>query len=248
MQRLIFGLGMVAALLPPSAVFAQDASTAMAGASHEGKYVFVLFHKEDDEATRATRQTLQTALAKRSAQAASVSVRVGDPAAKALVERYGVARSPMPLVLAVAPNGAVTGGFAVKLTEQDVAKAFVSPGQAAAMKGVQVRKLVLVCALPAGAATVPEGVRDFKADARYGAATEVVNVRLDDAAEAGFLKALQIDSGAKTPVTALLVPPGRLLGTFPATATKQQMVERVTSLQGCCPGGKCCPGGCCGKP
>ena len=56
----------------------------------------------------------------------------------------------MPLVLAVAPNGAITGGFPLKLTEQDVAGAFVSPGTAGCLKAMQARKLVLLCVLPAG--------------------------------------------------------------------------------------------------
>lgn len=246
MRRMIFGLGIATALLASRSAPAQDAESVVAAAAHEGKYTFVLFYKDEDEATHAVRQTLQAALAKRQGQATSVLVRVGDPVEKTMVDRYGVARSPMPLVLAVAPNGAVTGGFAVKLTEQNVAGAFVSPGQAACMKGVQARKLVVVCALPASGA-IPVGVREFKADARYGPATEVVRLRSDDTAEVGFLKLLQINPDATMPVTALLAPPGRLLGLFPGAVTKQQLVERVSSPQGCCPGGKCCPGGCCGK-
>jgi hypothetical protein len=176
-------------------------------------------------------------------------VRLSNPAEKTLVARYGVGRSPMPLVLAIAPNGAVTGAFAVKLSEKDVAGAFVSRGQAACMKAVQSRKLVLVCVRPAGDANeVFVGVREFKADARYGPATEVVSLRGDDASEAGFFKMLQINPAMTTPLTALLAPPGRVLGIFAGAVTKQQLIERVTAPQGCCPGGKCCPGGCCGKP
>lgn len=257
-RQTIFVLALAAALLGPRGGTTQTVEpivsrgagqAAVTAAARDGKYVFVLFHKEDDAATRSVRQTLEAALVKRSGQAAQVNVRVNDPAEKTLVDRYGVGRSPMPLVLAVAPNGAVTGAFAVKLSEQNVAAAFVSPGQAACMKAIQSRKLVLLCVLPAGSSgTLPEGVRAFQADARYGPATEVVPLRAGDAAEAGFLKALKIDPATATPVTALLAPPGRLLGAFPGAVTKQQLVERVTSPQGCCPGGKCCPGGCCGKP
>jgi hypothetical protein len=244
MKRRIIGVAVLVGLFVPRSAPAEDA----AAAGREGKYVFVLFHKEEDEATRAMRQTLQAALAKRGDRATVAQVSVGDPAHKAMVDRYGVARSPMPLVLAIAPNGAVTGGFAVKLTEKDVASAFVSPGQAACMKVVQARKLVLLCVQRESGGSLPQGVRDFQADPRYGPVTEVVTLRATDAAEAGFLQALQIKADAPMPMTALLAPPGRLLRTFPASVTKQQLVECVTSPQGCCPGGKCCPGGCCGKP
>jgi hypothetical protein len=252
-KRTMLALGLAVALLGQRRATAQDAApgpgqAAIAAAAHDGKYVFVLFHKGDDDATRAVRQALAAALEKRPGLAASVSVRVTDPAEGALVNRFGVSRSPMPLVLALAPNGAVTSGFPLKLTEQDVAGAFVSPGQAACLKAVQARKLVLLCVLPAsGGVALPDGVQEFKADARYGPATELVSVRADDAAEAGFLKALQVSPNTGATVTALLAPPGRLLGSFLGAVTKQQLVDRVTSPQGCCPGGKCCPGGCCGK-
>jgi hypothetical protein len=218
----------------------------MSVAARDGKYLFVVFFKEDDPATRAMRQTLSAALAQRGGRAATVAVQVADPADKPLVDRFGVARSPMPLAVALAPNGAITGGFPLKLTDKDVAGAFVSPGQAACLKAVQSRKLVLLCVLPAGAASLPEGVRAFKADARYGPATEVVAVRANDGAEADLLKALRVNPATAIPVTALLAPLGRLLGTFPGAVTRQQLVDRVSSPQGCCPGGKCCPGGCCG--
>src|SRR5208283_2699955 len=59
-----------------------------------------------------------------------------------------LSRAPMPLVLAVAPNGAVTGAIPLKLTEAQVGQAFVSPIAAQCLKAVQSRKLVLLCVQP----------------------------------------------------------------------------------------------------
>lgn len=217
---------------------------ALDSAAKEKKYAFVLFHKQDDAATQAARKTLATALAKRGGQADFVAVSVTDPREKALIDRWGLSRSPMPLVLAVAPNGAVTGGFALKVSEEEVAGAFVSPGAADCLKATQARKLVLLCVQPAGA-ELPVGVKEFKADAQYGPATEVVTVRGDDAAEAGFLKTLGVRPSGAT-VTAFIAPPGSLLGTFKGPVSKAQLVEKLKAAQNsCCPGGKCGPGGCC---
>lgn len=253
MRKTLITLSAGLALLGPGLTSAQTAlppgpgQTALSAAARDGKYLFVLFFKEDSPATQAMRRTLSTTLAQRGGRAASVSVQITNPAEKALVDRFGVGRSPMPLAVALAPNGAITGGFPLKLTDKDVAGAFVSPGQAACLKAVQSRKLVLLCVLPAGApGTLPEGVRAFQADTRYGPATEVVAVRANDSAEADFLKALRVSPATVIPVTALLAPPGRLLGSFPGPVTRQQLVDRVSAPQGCCPGGKCCPGGCCG--
>jgi hypothetical protein len=218
---------------------------ALDAAGRNRQYLFLLFHKEDDAATQAMKETLDDALPKHGVRAASVMVKATDPAEKPLIDRWGLARTPMPIVLAVAPNGAITGGFPLKLSEKDVAGAFVSPGTAACLKATQARKLVLLCVQPAGARDLPAGVKEFKADAGYGPATEVITIAATDPTEAGFLQALQIQPGAVT-VTAFLAPPASLLGTFAGEMTKGQLVEKLKAAQcSCCPGGKCGPGGCC---
>jgi len=223
------------------------AQAALASARQSQKYLFILFSKEDNPATQGVKQTLDAALARRNDQAQSVPVKINDPAEKALVDQFGVSRSPMPLVLAVAPNGAITGGFPLKLTEQDVAGAFVSPGTANCLKATQARKLVLLCVQPVGnRAELPAGLADVLADPQYGPATEVVTVRADDTAEANLLKMLQLNPKPGVMTTALLVPPGSRLAVFEGPFTKAQVAEKLQSAQGgCCPGGKCGPGGCC---
>jgi hypothetical protein len=216
---------------------------ALKAASQEQKYLFILFCRQDDADTQTVWQTLQTALKKHENRAQSVQVNITDPTEKALVERYGLSRSPMPLVLAFAPNGAITGGFPQKLTDQDVAGAFVSPGMAACLKATQVRKLVLLCVKPTSNSEIPEGVREFTADPDYGPVTEVVTIRGNDAAEASFLQSLEIKPSG-TVITALLAPPGSMLGAFEGAVSKQDLVGRLAAAQGPCAGGKCGPGGC----
>ncbi len=252
MRGLVLFVGVLALMLPWSGAYAQTApavspgQTALDGAARTNKYTFFLFYKQDDDTARTMRQELDKTLAKRTGQAVTARVRATDPAEKHLIDRYSLSRAPMPLVLAVAPNGAVTGAFALKLTEQDVAGAFVTPAAAACLKAVQARKLVLLCVQPAGSTELPAGVREFKADSNYGPATEVVTLRANDPGETTFLQALKVKPGS-APVTAFLAPPGRLLGTFQGTVTRQQLVEKLKAASQCCPGGKCGPGGCCGK-
>jgi hypothetical protein len=249
-HRLLAFSGLLA-LLGMSVAQAQTASpspgqAALDAAARKGQYLFVLFHKQDDAASQAMKSTLDRALANRGGQAGVIAVRANDPAEKGLVDRWGLRRTPMPIVLAVAPNGAVTGGFPLKLTEQDVAGAIVSPATAACLKGTQARKLVLLCVLPAGENQVPAGVREFKADPANAAMTEVVTLRAGDPAEAGFLKALKIDPATSQAVTAMLLPPGSVVGSFTGGVTKAQLAEKLKAAQStCCPGGKCGPGGCC---
>ena len=218
---------------------------AIGSAAKKQKHLFILFYKQQDTPTQAMKTTLDAALGRRSDEAETVSVCVTDPAEKRLVDHWKLGRSPMPLIMAVAPNGAVTGAFPIRLTEQQIAGAFVSPGMAACLKGAQANKLVLLCVHPAGKVDLPAGVQSFKADGQYSSATEIVSIQSDDKAEAGVLKTFKIRP-ASTTVTALLAPPGTLLGTFDSTVTKQQLVKQLNTAQNsCCPGGKCGPGGCC---
>jgi hypothetical protein len=144
---------------------------AITTAAKQQKHLFILFYKQEDAPTQAAKKTLDAAIDSRSDQADTVSVCVTDANEKELVEHWKLRRSPMPLVMAVAPNGAVTGAFPIKLTEQQVADAIVSPGMAACLKGTQSKKLVLVCVHPAGNPDLPAGVQNFKADRQYNSAT-----------------------------------------------------------------------------
>src|SRR5690349_351289 len=77
-------------------------------ASQAGKYAFLLFYKQNDAATTAMHTTLKTSLAEYGDDVLLVPVQVGNPADQALVAKYDVARAPMPMMLALAPNKAVT--------------------------------------------------------------------------------------------------------------------------------------------
>jgi hypothetical protein len=99
-------------------------------AAQAENYLFILFWKEDNTATRMMRQTLDGAVAHQGERATWVAVQTSDAAEKSVVDQFGVSRARLPLVLAVAPNGAVTAGFPLKVTEAQLTQAFVSPGMA----------------------------------------------------------------------------------------------------------------------
>ena len=80
----------------------------------------------------------------RSDRAEWTSVNVTDPANRELVDRYQVGRAPMPLVLCVAPNGAVTGAMAGRVTDKQVDTALVTPTMTRCMKSLQAGKIVVV--------------------------------------------------------------------------------------------------------
>ena len=222
--------------------------TAMQNAAASGKYLFIHFWKEKNTQTDKTLKTLQTGATKFADSADVVSLRTTDPAEKAIIDRFNVSKAPMPLILSIAPCGAVTKAFPGNLDEKQLASAFVSPCEELCMKAIQSRKMVFVCVVyevsPDGQATIPQGVKDFQADAKYVKATEIVTLNAADKNEADFLKELQINTKAQKPVSVLLAP-GALVGTFDSTVTKQQIVAKLVALQSNpCAGGNCGPNGC----
>jgi len=268
MKRILFGLlgwmavGFAAAAaggdrLGPAAANEEQASARAASpalraiqrAAAARKLIFVFFWKEQNPQTDKAWGVLRPAVAKLGPWADVAAVRVTDPAERQIVERYGVSRAPMPLVLAIAPCGAVTKGFTRDFSEAQLRTALVSPSTQLCLKALQDRKLVLLCVVdqlsPQDPAAIPKGVRDFQADQRFAAATEIVLAGARDEGEAGLLKELGVEPKAPKPMTVLLAPPGTVIGRFDARATKEQLVAKLSAAQSNpCAGGKCGPGGC----
>jgi hypothetical protein len=203
---------------------------ALEAASRSQQFVFFLFWKDDNSATQAMRQTLAQSVRARPSQATWVAVQTTDPSERAVVEQFEVSRAPLPLVLAIAPNGAITGGFPLQLTEAELMKAMVSPGMAQCLKALQARKVVLLCVQSPQQAT-PVGVRDFQADPQYRPHTEVVTLDPANPDDATHLKAFQIEPKPAVPVILLLAPPGTVVGKFESSVTKHQLVEQLKSAK-----------------
>ena len=77
----------------------------------ENTFTFIVFYKEDSAATREMLSITRESTANRAECSAVVAANANDPAEQELVERFGIGRAPMPLTVAVASNGAITGVF-----------------------------------------------------------------------------------------------------------------------------------------
>ncbi len=217
-------------------------------AADAGKYLFLFFTKQDDSQTVAMRTVFDQAMEKLVDRAQGVTVRIDDPAEKAIVDKFDLSRAPMPLVLALAPNGAITGGFPAKFEEQQLLDAFGTPSTEKVMKSLQEGKLVFVCvqndATKSNDAAL-RGVREFKADERYAKATEIVALDPTDKREATFLTDLKVSPDVAEATTIFVVPPGRAIGKFEGETKKDALIELLGKANvGCGPGG-CGPSGCC---
>ena len=237
---------------PNDALQVSQSQAAIERAATANKYVFIFFWREKNPQTNKAWGVFQPAAARLADSAEVVSIQITSPAEKPLVDKYGVSRAPMPLVLAVAPCGAITKSFTKAFDENQLRAAFVSPCTQLCLKALQDRKLVFVCVVdqanPQEPMTIPKGVEDFKADGKYGPTTEIVLVNAQDKSEATFLKEFGVGEHAPKPITVFLAPPGVLVGKFDSSATKKVFLAKLAAAQSDpCAGGKSGPGGCCPK-
>jgi hypothetical protein len=149
--------------------------------------------------------------------------------------------------LAIAPNGAVMGGFPTKFAENDLLAAFGSPCSEKCIKALQDGKLVLVCVQNESTKSNDEalrGVNEFKADEKFASATEIVMLDPADSDEKSFLADLKIDAKTTVATTAFIAPSGARIAEYEGATTKDALAAAVRQASaGCGPGG-CGPGGC----
>ena len=215
-------------------------------AAEDGKYAFIFFWSDDTEPTESMRKVFRSAAGKMADKAVPVEVNTGDPSEQAVVGRFAVSRAPMPLVLAVAPNGAITGGFPQTFEEPQLLGAFASPCEEKSLKALQDRRVVLVCVQNKSTElneAALKGVQDYKADPNFGPSADIIMLDPADPSEAEFLKALQVAPQTKAAVTVCLIPPGNAVARLTGETRKETIVAALTSSSGCGPGG-CGPGGC----
>lgn len=149
----------------------------------------------------------------------------------------------MPLVLAIAPNGAATRAFPRQFDEAQFQRAFVSLCTAKCMKAIQDRHSILLCVQNGKTQFNQEamnGVEAFKADPQYAKGIDIVVLNPSDKAEQPFLKALQVDPETTEAVTLLVTPPGAPVARFVGAVTKEQIETQVKQAQSNCgPGCSC---------
>jgi Na+-transporting methylmalonyl-CoA/oxaloacetate decarboxylase gamma subunit len=217
-------------------------------AADAGKYLFMFFSKTDDDQTLAMRKVFDKAMEKAVDRAQWIAVNTNDSSEKAIVAKFDLGRAPMPLVLAMAPNGAITGGFPTKFEEQQLLDAFATPVTEKVMKQLQDSKLVFLCVQNGKTKSndaAMQGVRDFKADARFASATEIVTLDPADSAEASFLADLKIDPKTEEAMTVFLAPPGSAIAEYKGATDKAELAATLQKASsGSCAGGSCGPGGC----
>jgi hypothetical protein len=211
----------------------------LAAAAAKKKYTFLVFYRDNGQATQAMAQAVQRGVASRSDRAIAAYVNIADRAEKPLVDLFDVSRAPMPLTVAVAPNGAITSFAPGKISDEEIGGAFVTPAAAFCMKSMQEGKLVLACVQSSEKPATPAGVHDFCQDPHFKDRTAVVFIHTRDPAEAEFLQKLEINTQAPGSTTIFMAPPGVLVGKFGSAASKDHLAAALHKAGKCCDDENC---------
>lgn len=207
--------------------------------SKDGRYTFLIFYRQVDDATKVMATTIKETLAGKEKLAVATYVQITDPTNQALVTKYDVSRAPLPLTVVVGPNGAMTGIFAQKVGAENINDAFVTPTMLTTMKSLQDGKLVLVTVDGSAKAAAPAALADFKTDPHFKDRIVLLSMTAADPKETKFIGQMQID--AKTPAThtVLLAPPGVLVGKFNSAASKDEIAAALAAAGKCCDDPNC---------
>lgn len=220
------------------AVQSSPADQKIASNSKAGLTTFLLFYRSNDRLTKEVYGTLKTGVAKRK-DAAILPIRITSRAERGLIERFDVTRTPLPAVVSLAPNGAVTGVFSQQIKPEEVDGAIVSSGYAQCIKAMQSGRIVLLCVQPATRGFVPKGVQEFQADRLYRERTQVVNISATDPGEAQFVKQLGLNARSASPQVVFMAPPGVMLGAYDANVTHAALATKLASAGKCCDDKNC---------
>lgn len=231
---------------------ASSADNAIRTAARQNRYIFITFYKQNDRASAAMLTSVQTLQGRLANRADFIRVDVNAQDNRAVVARFSANRSPIPLTIVVAPNGAVTAGYPREINANaDFSSVFVSAGNAAVLKVLQGNKLAVACLLCSRTRYNNECVataNGIAADPRLGGAAEVVKINIADRAEAKFIQQCSVDGNCTNSQIVVFAPSGKVMGRFDGNTPKDAaMTSLLRTLGGGCSGGQCGPGGCGGK-
>lgn len=222
--------------------------TAIERAARDNKYSFLFFYRGNDARTTSMRDVFNRAMQSALGRAESVFVNANDPSESAVVNKFNLKDAPTPMVLAIAPNGAITGSFVTNFTAQQILGAFASPSMENLLVSLQRGKLVVLCIQNGKTRSnvdAMRGVQEFAHDQRFANFVQVLKLDPSQPAELPFLAKLGITYPIAEAETLLIAPPGSLIGNFKGATDKNQLIATLTkATSGGCGAGGCGAGGC----
>lgn len=228
-------------LLVGAYLSAADPLETLRQAGVDGKYVLICVWRDNKQETNDFRRRFAEVAAPEAARAVIIDAKSDfDDATIGLTRALHLERAPMPLVIAIAPNGAVTKAFP-KIPAEGFASAFVSPALASCLLAMQNNRMAVVsignASLPGSAATQATA-EAFVAQPGKSIYRSLVSV--DPSAATELFKILDLPVTTDTAMIVLLVPPGQQLASFRHPVMIEQMNAALAKANATGCGPWCC--------
>jgi hypothetical protein len=170
-----------------------------------------------------------------------VSMNRSDAANSELVTKYRLTGAPLPLILVIASNGVVSGGFTLdKATPEALVKAVPSPKKADVLKALSEGKSVFIVVSSKSMSTKDNVMNTCQqACIEMENNAKMIEIGLDDTKEKQFLTELKVNMSATEPMTYVINSKGQITGTFndDVNATTLVASAKKVAASSCCPGG-----------
>lgn len=204
-------------------------------ASEADKFLMIHLYSGTSESELKTAYTNVHSTLPKSLHA--VSIDLHNSSASFLIDKYNLRYAPIPLVIIIAPNGAISGSFQSPFSAEQVKTTFHTPKTQQCLLAFQERKLVFISVQNKETTentAALDGIKQFKKDNPLYGVSEVILLNPKDTSETQLLSRLQIQPDIKIARTFLLVPPGRILGSWKGATNSNDFLKRLKSLSRSC--------------
>ena len=239
---LLFSTLMPAAALEATGP-AADASAALAAARERQAYTALYVHQGPEQRAGNLWESYEAALADDTFpdEVASAVLDLADGRQAALIDELGIEGVDAPVVLLVAPNGAITGGNAQEVDIGMIRSGLLPALDQAIILAFQRQRGVLLCIETGDAAA--DGPAQVGVDAAMALAVvsdgiDKVTATPETAGRAELLANLRLPAQPEQPITMLLMPPGRVAGLIHGPTERDAIFALIARAQS---GGGCCP-------
>lgn len=222
-------------------VFAVTAQESIESANKSGLAVFLVI---TDPGNANTQQALDIANQAHSKIVKSEVIQMNrsDAANKELVTKYGVSNAPLPLIIVIASNGVVTGGYpSYQATADLLANLVPSPVKSDVLKALSSGKSVFLVVSSKNMKEKDDVMNTCsQACIEMQNNAKLIGLDLDDQKEKAFIAEMKIDPTITSPQTFVINSKGQITGTFNDdvnTTTLVATAKKLPAAKGCCPSG-----------
>ena len=218
-------------VVPPS--ITEPGHKLLAKTKAAGKFFVAMFTDSTASVTPEQVAALNEAGRKAGTQGTFVHIDLSKPGQSHIKKALDLGRTPMPVVVAVAPTGAITKTLVGKWDAKAISEAFVGPGVQATLGALQCGKLAVVLVQASDAADRNEARagwmalfdEDNEEHADDRAILVAIHVDPSKEVDRDLCAQLRINPSIKTSTTVVLAPPHKELGRIEGATTVKRLLE-----------------------